>query len=142
MDHTLDGEPLPRNIFWVAAINPNDTTDKTDNKKKEKVRAEEFNFTGIKGTEKEFAVRPPPPSMRDLILDFNALEEEQEEVFLRVCIFALSGMNMIIYNFFFLFKVLFAVRTDLGTEKERETLKQYILMGQQFVRSAAISECM
>jgi len=117
MDHTLDGVPLPKNIFWVAAMNPSDTPKEKGNKSRKEKRKNDFNFTGIKSMEKTFAVRPPPPSMQEIILDFNALDHSQEEVFLRV---------------------LFDIRPDLGSESEREMLKQFILMGQEFVRSARI----
>ncbi|KAL6077130.1 Replication factor C small subunit [Balamuthia mandrillaris] len=113
VDHSLDGEVLPSNIFWVAAMNPfvpilqEEATTHVD-------------FTGLATSEESdevFAVRPPPRSMEELLLDFRAMDAPQEHNFVRV---------------------LMDVRYDIGSEEVRLALQRFILFGQEFVRRANI----
>lgn len=75
-DGTLDGEVLPPNIFWVAAMNP------------KRIRSDaaptatvQLDHTGVKGLQDEFIVRPEPCGMARLQIDFGVLDPEQEERF-------------------------------------------------------------
>ena len=76
-------------------------------------------FTGVASNPLEaFSVRPPPASMNKLVLDFSALDEAQEDMFLQV---------------YFQIK-----KKYLGTEWEVNQLRNFILLGQKFVREAEI----
>jgi hypothetical protein len=59
VDHTIDGEEIPPNVLWVGAMNPYDTL-------------------------KTFVVRPHPPSMDKLILNFGTFTADQEDPFIGV----------------------------------------------------------
>eukprot|EP01105_Mastigella_eilhardi_P018255 TRINITY_DN4218_c1_g1_i5.p1 TRINITY_DN4218_c1_g1~~TRINITY_DN4218_c1_g1_i5.p1 ORF type:complete len:4438 (+),score=1224.04 TRINITY_DN4218_c1_g1_i5:2312-15625(+) len=63
-DHSLDGQPLPDNIFWVAALNMNDNL-------------------AVDASQRSFAVRPPPASLQPLMLDFGSLSDMQQKQFLQ-----------------------------------------------------------
>lgn len=59
VDHTIDGEEIPSNVLWVAAMNPYDSL-------------------------KTFIVRPHPPSMDQLVIDFGTFKPDQEDPFISV----------------------------------------------------------
>eukprot|EP01114_Cavostelium_apophysatum_P014001 TRINITY_DN3512_c0_g1_i9.p1 TRINITY_DN3512_c0_g1~~TRINITY_DN3512_c0_g1_i9.p1 ORF type:complete len:5234 (+),score=1501.00 TRINITY_DN3512_c0_g1_i9:231-15932(+) len=120
VDRSLDGIPLPNNIFWVAAMNPirNDPNEPKAIQEEEMMEreAEKRNFTGVNSSDSVFAVRPILESMQELVLDFSKLKTEEEEFFLRVYL---------------------DLHSDLS-EAERDELKSFIHFGQQFVRDANI----
>eukprot|EP01012_Entosiphon_sulcatum_P048006 TRINITY_DN6586_c0_g1_i1.p1 TRINITY_DN6586_c0_g1~~TRINITY_DN6586_c0_g1_i1.p1 ORF type:complete len:5323 (-),score=769.64 TRINITY_DN6586_c0_g1_i1:76-13977(-) len=72
-DHSFQGQALPTNIFWVAAMNPQSTH--------KHANATDFDFTGVQSANLEFIVRPAPLSMTHLQLDFGQLDQEQEKQF-------------------------------------------------------------
>lgn len=57
VDRTIDGDEIPPDIMWVGAMNPYDTL-------------------------KTFIVRPHPPSMDELILDFGTFTPNLEGPFI------------------------------------------------------------
>ncbi len=77
-----------------------------------------IDFTGISSNNLVFIVRPPPPSMEELIFDFKKLTPEQESAFLQV----LLDMR---YN-----------AQTIVEEEERQSLKKFVLHAQNFVRKA------
>ena len=116
VDHTLDGEPLPSNLFWVAAMNP--SSDKVNiDPEYNSQQIEQNNFTGVASDQQVFAVRSIPSSLEELVLDFKGLRPEQEKYFLQV---------------------LLDIRSDLCTEYERIQLHSAIVDGQNYVRNAKI----
>lgn len=114
VDHTMDGDEIPSNILWVAAMNPFEVL-------KDDQKGKSLDFTGISTTDLKFIVRPPPPSMEELIFDFKKFTHNQEEAFLTVML-----MN----------------RYDTGSGKytleheERASILDFVLFSQEFVRSA------
>lgn len=112
VDHTLNGEPIPRNILWVGAMNP------FEKLKEDKEKS--LDFTGITSNDLVFIVRPPPPSMEELIFDFKKFTPNQEKAFLTVLL-----MNR--YN---------AEGKWALEMEERETILNFVLFSQEFVRSA------
>jgi len=68
LDRTLDGVLLPKNIFFVGALNPQNLS---------------ANSSSSDQYEKEFVVHPLPPSMTELIMKFDCLEFAQERIFLQ-----------------------------------------------------------
>src|SRR5690554_3851013 len=61
MDNRLNGQELPSNIYWVAAVNPY-----------RRIKDADMNFKD------SYYVKPLPPSMKELVWDFGALEQDQE----------------------------------------------------------------
>lgn len=113
VDHTLDGELIPRNILWVGAMNPFE-------KLKEGPKEKMMDFTGITSNDLVFIVRPPPPSMEDLIFDFKKFTPTQERAFLTVLL-----MNR------------YSTEGKWALEmEERETILNFVLFAQEFVRKA------
>jgi hypothetical protein len=114
VDHTMDGDEIPSNILWVGAMNPFEVLKEDQNRKT-------LDFTGIATTDLKFIVRPPPPSMEELIFDFKKFTPTQEQAFLTVLL-----MN----------------RYDTGSGKypledeERSSILSFVLYSQDFVRSA------
>ncbi|KAH3765625.1 hypothetical protein Pelo_2541 [Pelomyxa schiedti] len=94
-DSRLDGEPLPKNIFFVAALNKNENSaaPPAANRARQNLDVErssisqqyQFDFVGVpnKSGSKSFAVRPPPLSMEKMTVDFGKLTKQQEESFTR-----------------------------------------------------------
>jgi len=73
MDKMIDGKPIPDYIFFVGAINPGTlATNKFGG-------ADE----GHPNKVNEFVVKPLPPSMDLLVLNFDTLSEDQETMFLK-----------------------------------------------------------
>ena len=115
-DHSLDGKPLPDNIFWVGALNRNDDTPIP------LAKLEHLDFTGVdsgKFIQRAFAVRPPPLSLEPLMLEFGTLSNEQQVHFL---------------------DNLLTLRYHLGqpvgrNESEWRTLQKAIVFSQNFVRN-------
>jgi hypothetical protein len=73
IDHSIDGEPLPDNIFWVAAMNPliDKETEKSKRDKDEDEMLKKINkanFTGVAMDTQVFSVRAIPQSMEEVIL--------------------------------------------------------------------------
>lgn len=114
VDHTMDGDEIPSNILWVGAMNPFEVL-------KEDQKGKTLDFTGISTTDLKFIVRPPPPSMEELIFDFKKFTPAQEQAFLTVLL-----MN----------------RYDTGSGKytleheERISILEFVLFSQEYVRSA------
>ena len=75
VDKSLDGLSLPRNIFWVGAINPVRADVSVDEK--------EDLDEGKRAHLDMYNVRPLPASMYELIWDYGALNEEQERDYIR-----------------------------------------------------------
>lgn len=65
VDHRIDGDKIPSNIFFVGAINPSDS----------KRKDSEY---------QEYVVHKLPSSMDQLILDFDELSPEQAEEFIQL----------------------------------------------------------
>eukprot|EP01012_Entosiphon_sulcatum_P025672 TRINITY_DN3101_c0_g1_i1.p1 TRINITY_DN3101_c0_g1~~TRINITY_DN3101_c0_g1_i1.p1 ORF type:complete len:3317 (+),score=464.94 TRINITY_DN3101_c0_g1_i1:26-9952(+) len=82
-DNSFDGEALPTNIFWVAAMNPQSTRHSGDGpvQPAQSHNSADLDFTGVQGSQLEFIVRPAPLSMQHLELDFGQLDHEQEKQF-------------------------------------------------------------
>ena len=114
VDHTMDGDEIPSNILWVGAMNPFEVL-------KGEHKGKTLDFTGISTTDLKFIVRPPPPSMEELIFDFKKFTPSQEQAFLTVLL-----MN----------------RYDTGSGKytleyeERNSILDFVLFSQEYVRSA------
>eukprot|EP00727_Mastigamoeba_balamuthi_P014233 m51a1_g9432 hypothetical protein (4159) ;mRNA; f:408019-433718 len=83
IDGMIKGEKIEENIFWVAAMNQNQSPG-TDPNSTQRAKAVMEDFTGVAGSEEcmEFAVRPPPPSLQLQTIEFAALSHEQTEHFL------------------------------------------------------------
>ena len=74
MDHSLDGEPLPDNIFWVAAMNPPVEANDRETAIKHGISAafsEKNNFAGVASSNQVFTVRHIPQSLEELVLHFK-----------------------------------------------------------------------
>eukprot|EP00029_Vermamoeba_vermiformis_P012995 TRINITY_DN7932_c0_g1_i1.p1 TRINITY_DN7932_c0_g1~~TRINITY_DN7932_c0_g1_i1.p1 ORF type:complete len:2355 (-),score=202.05 TRINITY_DN7932_c0_g1_i1:1135-8112(-) len=106
-DHRLDGELLPSNIFFAAAMNPYT----------KKESSSELDYTGVESATKilPFIVRPNPKAIDLLTVSFSNFDEEQEKRFLAV---------------------LCSTRKDLGTQDELKVVKEFLLAGQQQLRAA------
>jgi energy-coupling factor transporter ATP-binding protein EcfA2 len=81
VDHTLDGRPLPRNIFWVAAMNRN-TLEGVAAAAQQSV----LDYTGVVATassSRAFAIRPAHPSLELLVIEFGVLSDIQQSHFLQ-----------------------------------------------------------
>ncbi|KAH3767878.1 AAA+ ATPase [Pelomyxa schiedti] len=78
-DHRLDGAPLPTQIFFVAALNQNRDEDSSASSPSSFVP---ISFEGVDhGMIQSFAVRPPPLSLKKLLVDFGKLNMQQERSF-------------------------------------------------------------
>jgi hypothetical protein len=106
-DHRLDGEPLPSNIFFAAAMNPYTV----------KEVSSELDYTGVESGTKSlpFIVRPSPQAMDLLAVAFSNFDQAQEERFLTV---------------------FSKTRDDLGSPEEMEIVKDFLLAGQNQLRAA------
>eukprot|EP01088_Endostelium_zonatum_P014249 TRINITY_DN3042_c0_g1_i1.p1 TRINITY_DN3042_c0_g1~~TRINITY_DN3042_c0_g1_i1.p1 ORF type:complete len:4305 (+),score=884.29 TRINITY_DN3042_c0_g1_i1:1356-12917(+) len=116
-DHRIHGEKLPSNVFFVAAINP-DELNKAANLLENK---DLFDSTGVKHPTKykEFEVRPLPGSLEQCILKFENLTAEEEMCFL-------SSLIQMRY-----------VGGELNISVVHQAnLTSLILMGQQAIRDA------
>ncbi|GAM22490.1 hypothetical protein SAMD00019534_056650 [Acytostelium subglobosum LB1] len=105
IDGTLDGESIiPHNIFWVGAMNPI------------KEAKNSIDFSGAQLTTSSnlaFIVKPPPPSMKQLFLNYGTFEAMHEAPFL---------------------DSLFALRHDICPDYSTRDLRDFILAGQEALR--------
>ncbi len=106
-DHRLDGEPLPSNIFFAAAMNPYTVKEVSG----------ELDYTGVTSSTKSlpFIVRPNPQAIDLLAVAFSDFDQAQEERFLTV---------------------FSKTRDDLGSPEEMEIVKDFLLAGQNQLRAA------
>jgi len=121
VDHTLDGVRLPENLFFVAAMNPAETKESRDANAIAFIQQQRVvNQTGITSDMDQavFAVRPPHPSMEQLVFDFADLTCSQEESFLSV--------------------MLQELQVELGFLEERQLLAHFIHRAHNFVRGCEI----
>jgi energy-coupling factor transporter ATP-binding protein EcfA2 len=123
-DNSLDGEPLPTDIMWVAAINRPQLKSIQNGVAKpleeEDIEDAFSDYTGLRPTglsKQTYAVRPLAPSLEHLVIDFDELSENQEETFLQL---------------------LLQYRTRFQNDQEREDLLHFVMKGQTFIREAAI----
>eukprot|EP00047_Mylnosiga_fluctuans_P000005 m.183312 g.183312 ORF g.183312 m.183312 type:complete len:5791 (+) comp10000_c0_seq6:916-18288(+) len=77
-DGSLDGQPLPKNIFWVAAMNPKGNM-------AAHAPGQSHDYTGVAQprSDDDFIVRPEPVGMKRLQINFGELDQDQEETFIR-----------------------------------------------------------
>lgn len=124
VDHTLDGEDIPRNILWVGAMNPFVVL------KADLGKSRAIDFTGITSSDLVFIVRPPPPSMEELIFDFKKFTPMQEEAFLSVLLTMKYDWRDQRQGV--------AKGKDPFPGLERKSILEFVLFAQEFVRSAAM----
>jgi hypothetical protein len=117
LDRTLDGEPLPQNIFFVGAINPY--------VEREQAAIAFTGQTQAQAYELDFTVRPVQPSLGELVLDFESMQPAQEQQFLRAM---LEDEEMATGRY---------MRKYLD-EDQTEALGRMILFAQDFVRKCRI----
>eukprot|EP00727_Mastigamoeba_balamuthi_P001008 m51a1_g10904 hypothetical protein (3154) ;mRNA; f:41450-54937 len=114
VDHRLDGTPLPRNIFWVAALNRNPV---------EQEASAVIDYGVAQGSTEAPApvyagVRPAPPSLELLVVDFKPLSPSQQVQFMT----SLLDMRLLLGH-------------KVGsTQSQRDTLKELTLLCHEFVR--------
>ncbi|KAH3760870.1 AAA+ ATPase [Pelomyxa schiedti] len=119
-DCQIDGNPLPKNIFFTAALNKNISTDKSRTLLPISLNSDplHFDFVGLHSelANKAFAVRAPPLSLETLMFDFGKFSAQQEKSFTERLISA---------------RVLYS-------EQHGREIAQTILLGQEFLRKANI----
>ncbi|KAJ3039270.1 hypothetical protein HDV00_012358 [Rhizophlyctis rosea] len=108
-DPSLDGTPLPANLFIVAAMNPHAiSSDKN---------TADFTGTNSQTSSYEYIVRPAHASMHTLMLQFGEFEGAEEEDFVHMAVNAgLAGSD----------------------ESIKRIFAEAILLGQRFIRAAKI----
>ncbi|KAH3763811.1 AAA+ ATPase [Pelomyxa schiedti] len=128
-DSRLDGEPLPKNLFFVATLSNNQPSIPPPAVNNTRCQVElvasvqnQIDFVGIasKFGTKSFAVRPPPLSMEKMTVNFGKLTKQQAESFTWVLILSHLKDNP---------------HFDRNCAKQLTSL---VLFGQDFINSAKI----